>query len=653
VNGIRVRRLRLVGLFRNYEVSFLHDDGSIRALAIIAGEIATGKTSILEFITYCLGAADFPHHQEIRQSVRSALLECEVDDISYVIERSCVENSSRTAVIHSCVLDTIEHAHPQRDVTILPPSDRASLSYFLLSALGVAEVQLREAPTQSASGTDSLSIRDVLRVVYVQHHQLDNRSLLLESAMPVVRLKHEQLIDLLFGAHDNRAVSVAAEVKRVESEIDHLQTRLEAIVAFLSEQRVPDEDVLNERKQGIEMAFQASRSALSEVEQRMAAVASFGDQQRRAHQVASERASRALNVRRNVSTQIERLTALAAQYDQDVKKLTFANEAQLLFDPLTITVCPWCLQAIEVPAPDGGACSICHQSLTEPDVTDDGTFKVDRELRAVKKRQGELAMLLNELYTQADEAESTQREAIAEAERSQAALDEVMRSRFAPFINQRDALLSKMAEAEEERRVIGQRLGMQEAATRRKVEVGALRQQLFELVSTQRGLANGSISRSDVVSDLSQRFSEILAEFHFPKLSDAHLDGRYVPHVRGVPYSQLGSAGATTLVSLAWFLTIFERSVEQGGPHPGLLLIDSPQKNLLALAGQKPDEFQGASIATGVYDHFIRWASGGGSNSQIIIVDNAPQPTADDNIVVRYTGDPARPPYGLIVDAVE
>ena len=85
MSALAIRRLRLQGVARNYDVSFLGPDDAPARLAVIAGQISTGKTSVLEFISYCLGGADFPHHPEVRSRIRSALLECELQSARFVI----------------------------------------------------------------------------------------------------------------------------------------------------------------------------------------------------------------------------------------------------------------------------------------------------------------------------------------------------------------------------------------------------------------------------------------------------------------------------------------------------------------------------------------------------------------------------------------
>ena len=127
-----------------------------------------------------------------------------------------------------------------------------------------------------------------------------------------------------------------------------------------------------------------------------------------------------------------------------------------------------------------------------------------------------------------------------------------------------------------------------------------------------------------------------------------------MPQVRGATYSEIGSSGALTLISLAWYLAVFERSVELDGFHPGVLMIDSPQKNLRPRAGVPEDEYQSPAIPNAVYRHMTEWVQSEIDHPvQIIIVDNAPPDSALEYVIVDYSGSAERPPYGLIEDAVE
>ncbi|MDX2968605.1 ATP-binding protein [Kribbella solani] len=79
MTGIRIGELRLAGTTGSeqaYGVRF-RQHSSIRPLSVIAGPNQTGKTTILDYIRYCLGGSSHPQHEEVSQAVRAALLETE------------------------------------------------------------------------------------------------------------------------------------------------------------------------------------------------------------------------------------------------------------------------------------------------------------------------------------------------------------------------------------------------------------------------------------------------------------------------------------------------------------------------------------------------------------------------------------------------
>jgi hypothetical protein len=118
--------------------------------------------------------------------------------------------------------------------------------------------------------------------------------------------------------------------------------------------------------------------------------------------------------------------------------------------------------------------------------------------------------------------------------------------------------------------------------------------------------------------------------------------------VRDVSYKNIGSAGAMTLIALAWQLSLFELAVDEGYPHPGFLMIDSPQKNLTPEGGARDDEYGDPAIGSHVWDHLLAVTKRMGEQAQLLVVDNRPRPQADEAVVVRYTGVPGEGLYGLI-----
>lgn len=60
------------------------------------------------------------------------------------------------------------------------------------------------------------------------------------------------------------------------------------------------------------------------------------------------------------------------------------------------------------------------------------------------------------------------------------------------------------------------------------------------------------------------------------------------------------------------------------------------------------DEFADPAIPWRVWQHIIDWTQSMGPAAQVIIVDDRPPLTADEHVVVRYSGRTGEPPYGLI-----
>ena len=158
--------------------------------------------------------------------------------------------------------------------------------------------------------------------------------------------------------------------------------------------------------------------------------------------------------------------------------------------------------------------------------------------------------------------------------------------------------------------------------------------------------------RSAVIRALSERFAAILGDFGYPKLSGALIDDQLMPQVRGLNYSA-ASSGGLVLISLAYHLAIWELAFEREDAAPGLLVIDSPQKNLGHAADQGDPDFADTRLVENFYRHVQEWLAQDGIGAQLVIIDNSPPASVEQHVVVHYTRDPEVPPYGLITDAVE
>jgi hypothetical protein len=683
--GIRVRRLRLVGPERHYQVDFVdRATGNLNSLSVIAGAFSTGKSTILEFIDYCLGASDYPRHPEVIAKVLHAFVELELSGIPYVIERGLGDQSGHVFLRPGRLDDGA--GPPVERRPIRPPGSPDSLSSLLLMHCGLEGVQLREAPTQANSGTDPLSFRDLMGLCFLPNERIASKSLLFET-QHMKALKLRQVVDVVFDVHDNRAVDLGQRIKNMETRLARARVAYEAAQQIVDEQRLGGRMELEMARDQAAAELAAVTREQEAIDQRVAAAAGFAESQRRRHQKAAEEARRAEAILRDRETQLRRMVPLRAQYAADVAKLTMLTEAHQLFDPLQIKVCPACLSALgRTIKVEDGACGLCHAPvadatgrLTLGDVAPavspeqngilngallspadgndtpsagDGShspFDVSTELRATKARLAELTRLVDDLDIDVSRIRSRV-EATRTAEQQAAAeVDHVTTQAISPYLAQRDALARRRQNATAVAQLAAAGLQMVSSLERRATEVVRLDTSIKALHEELVNAGQDRTDRAAIIRTISDRFAAILADWRYPKLSGAHLNDELVPFVRDLRYTS-ASSGGRTLISLAWILAIFEISWESGGSHPGFLFLDSPQKNL-GQTGERDAEFADTVTIADFYKHLHTWLAGPGAGAQIVIIDNAPPVEIENDVVVRYSGRADQPPYGLIEDA--
>lgn len=670
--GIRVVRLRLVGVDRDYEVDFRDGgpEGRPRSLSVIAGAFSTGKSSILEFIAYCLGGRSHPQHPEILRRVRSALLEVELGGQAHVIERAVGESSS-TAFVRPGRLGETGTAPAERRM-INPPGDPASLSSFLLSYCGLEGVELREAPAQAESGTDPLSIRDLLWLCYMPNERLDDKNLLFESAH-MKRLKLRQVVDVVFGVHDDKAVELGRRVKELEARRGRARMEYDATQKFLDEQELGTRLQVELARDGAEAAATAAERAVADLDNQIRAASTFATDLRNRHRDAARRARQAAALLRDRETQLRRLIPLRAQYAEDITKLTMLAEARMLFDPLRVKVCPACLTALrEAPHISDGHCTLCSSEVPEHPAGRTGNesafngnsrvssgspdggmievrFDVSSELRATKDRLAEITKYVEELDAGLGQLRASCDEANEAEARLARDVDTATNDAVSPFLSQRDDLMRSQQTAAADLERARTAIKMFDSLERREVTVARLDASLRAL-RAELEASTAQPDRNDVIHRISGRYAAILAAWRYPKFDQAFVGSDLTPHMRGTAYTH-ASSGGRTLIALAWILAIFEIAWETGSAHPGFLMIDSPQKNL-GQGGHRDAEFADSVAVADFYKHLHDWLNGPGHGAQILVVDNAPPPSADDDVVVRFSRRADQPPYGLIDDEV-
>ena len=683
--GLRVSRLHLQGISKPYVVDFREDFKAPRTLSIIAGPVSTGKSTVLEFIQYALGGRKHPTHPEVLAQVTSCLLEILIFGDSYVIQRA-VGRPSTTAAVFSGDLEAV-FAGDAIGMTraISPAGHPDSLSSFLLASVGLEGVQLKEAPTQDESGADPLSIRDLFWLCYMPNERLDDKNLLFESA-PMKSLKLRQVIEVIFGIHDHRRAELGDRIKAAQADLSSTRSDLLSARKFVEEQETRSAEHLEVARDLALIDIEDAQGHVARVLDQINRATEFADQLRSRHQNAAQYANRTAGEVRDRQTLLRRLTPLRAQYSEDVRKLAMLVEAHTLFDPLHVTSCPACFTKLtDSPALIEHKCSLCGSELPDgwelnlggatnmhvpaaEEMGDEDELDMDTndsEYIAPNTESGRLVSVhlratrsrLNELNKYIDSVEEQLEGLTREMERAKGAevesahaLDHATIEIVTPFLAERDELMKRREIGQERINEIDRGLKLYAGLQSREASVGRLESKLDVLREQFQALGDLDADKNSVLGSVSERYADILRQFNFPKLDRPFVNSHWEPFVRDSSY-RAASSGARTLLSLAWILAIYEVAVERGYSHPGLLIIDSPQKNI-GTGSDSDGEFADAAVVEGIYEHLHRWSAAFGNSSQMIVVDNDPPTIASGDVILRFTRDPEIPLYGLIDNEV-
>lgn len=635
-----IRKLSLRGPTKNYEYQFN------RGLNLIVGPIFTGKTSLLQFIDYCLGAKAHPKHKEVRNKVVSVLLELEINENIFTIDRLLF--SSEKSIIHECSIDALSEKHLLIKVFNTQKKGEESISSYLLKKLGLFGIYLKESPSKNSSDIDMMSFRDLMSFSYLPHERLDNKNLLFENE-PLKNLKLKQVFNIIFDVYNNKAAHLSFQIKQLEDELKEKKKKISTLTEFFVSSNIPPKKEMSIRIKNLQDSEIQLKSDLNEITKTLKSGSDTLQELRQELTNIRDEITYLRVKKRDRDTLLKRLLPLRGQYSEEIKKFQFLQESKKILDPLGIVRCPYCLEEI-IDSEVINNCCLCGKELTKEKNL---KFNLDKEIRSTEVKLSELNKYIQELNLEIEQIDIELKRKNNSSKLIGLKLDEEMKNFISPYISQRDFTIESLTKIREEILNLNSQISFYNLV---EEEIKAKNE--LEASITQNKVALESenakeMERQDIIKYISNRFGDILESAHFPKLENPLIDENLVPFVRDQAYREVGSGGALTLISISWFLSIFEGSLELDEWHPGFAMIDSLQKNIGISASEKDQDFRDTRIVEGLYSHIIEKTLVYRDDFQLIIIDNEPPKIADEYITVKFSRNPKIPPYGLIDDEIE
>ncbi len=637
MNRIIISKITGKSVEKDYSVQFK------RGLNIIAGESMTGKTSILQLINYCFGDSEYPQTLEFQKLI-VALLEIEIDEEFFTIER--VLSRKKTATIHFCKIEDLRISHKSIEVNVSISNDEESISSFILSRIGLEGVELKKAPTQEASETNTLSFRDLLWACYLKRSRVGGEQLLFENEY-WKNNKLIQIVDIIFNVYSNTAALLSSDLESLNNEIDANEQKMKTILNFLDSQGVLQPEELAKESTKLASDTSSLKKRLTTIDEALTGSSDTAKGLR--HEVLGLQAvlQRIKTDKRSMEKNLLLLLPLRSQYHEDIKKLTFLNEAKEIFDPLLILRCPYCLRPLEKNAENHNCCPLCKEEINQ--ISTESKVDVTKEIGIIKRKLDELNVYIEQVEMRIKENEVHEKSTSERLAYLSKQLDESLESFVSPYLSERDELKTSIITNENKIATIDQSLNFRNQIKFIEEEIICQKIKAEKLKLEIKKERTKSVTRIELINSLSALYRQQLNEIHFPKLdNDARIDEKLIPYVKGLKYDKLSSEGAINLSSICWMTTIFEEAIKRSMHHPGFLMLDYIQAGI-GIGPEIKEEFQDVAIVKGLYDVLLD-VSQLDSECQVIAIDNHPPDYAKDYVIVRYTRDPKKYPYGFIDD---
>lgn len=647
--SIVIQKLVLVGRRKNYVIPFSE------GVNIVYGDSATGKSSVLECINYLFGSSKFIYDREIESSVLHIMMELEINGSPYVIKRD-IFNANAEIEVYFSALDSLSEVFPSKYSPNFQQIGRDGyFSDFMLAALNVPNLKMKQAPTKDESPMVRLSFRDLFKFCYLKQDDVGTKGLLGDGGYAAV--KNKETFKYIFNLLDTNISDLQEEVSAITRREKELDTKYKAVSEFLRMAEFKTETDLDDAKASLEDKRQAAHGELTRINDEITS----GNESYTILKIALKNFVAKISLLESdlleSDSAVDRYVRLKNDYQQDIQKLkSIRVSEELIGAPKTTFSCPLCDSAVSM-------------DLIKAEHSIQDSDKVSQETNTLIRRIKDVDSLIQKERDKHIHFSNELASLIEDRDHARRMLDEEMHSMISPYLTERDAWSSELARIDEQKRNIEhaikvrnqQKLIFKELLdTQDKIE--AMQKRLAELSAKAPAL-------HEVLKDLGDALASYLHHIKIADLRDISISPRtFLPILRNRDYRDITSGGLRTILSIGHFMGIFGAAVTTHVNLPSFLMIDTVGKYLGKTSQKYTETDVTADVREGVSDPkkylnlygamfaVASLAKNKGARAQIIVVDNDIPPeiyTSHPEAIVAFFNseglDGAR--RGLIDDA--
>lgn len=622
---VRVTAIDLIGAERRFEFT--------SGLNIIAGPIATGKTTLLRCIRAVLGSGIVNFPREARETITALASEIIIGSDNYDIVRPFV--TTRTA--------RVDVAGPgeARRLPAIQTTSPSEISYgrWLLEKMNLPVLEVPRTPTRQDSDLTPVSINDFMLYCYLRQDEIDNNVFGHDNRFKNTKRKY--VFEIAYGKYNVKLAQLYESLREVSQELSRLRAKTVTIDEFLESTPFENRALLEREIRDLNDELLTMEKTTTEETQEIVDLTQTGSL-RQEIQTNDEKLTDLavrLDFEQRSQSQMEQLLAQLQTQSKRITRSIVADKYLLDFD---FIMCPRCGSTL---VSDRGSDDICYLCLQEPEpkiTRADLINEQDRLERQIIETQ--------ELITvHSDSQESLESEIIDFRElrhELSEQLDFLTSSYVSDSASKIAAFAEKRAGLQERRRRFSDYLQLIERRGASENRISELETRKEVLEATIDSIISSETGIEERIQFLEARFKEILEGFGAPRFVESGYTGidrrTYLPLFEGRRFDELQSQGLKVIINVSHALAHQLTAMEYGLDLPNILLIDGITANI----GHEGLDWERVEA---IFDYLISLSDSHGDNLQLIIAENSVPVRANEYIRVILSEDDKLIPEHLLI----
>ncbi|KEX44852.1 hypothetical protein, partial [Listeria monocytogenes] len=442
--------------------------------------------------------------------------------------------------------------------------------------------------------------------------------------------------EIIFNFYDQLLGELKAKLKESQEELKNETLRYEGIETFLKTSNIENFESVKLRRNEINQQIIELKELLGDKSNHK----SEGISNPKVQELNASVRLKKINLKKyydelnDKDEYIGKLRLLSNQYESDIAKLDATIMGIKGINKYEFLICPNCMKPLETHQ-NGANCHLCGDNM---DDIVENTLILKTEKKNTVKKRNELEKHISYKVTEKFELQKVIKNLNDDINSDERILEELTEEYVNPFIEEISLINMALGRYYKELDGLENSLRFIKELNRLTLLLSDKEKEVNRLKEQIKGKANLN-DKSSTLDMLSTRFSSILKEFQFPKLEKAYVNPKdYLPYVRERKYNSLGSLGAVTLITMAYYLSIFVETEEDIYNHLNLLMIDTPRKNLGT--SSQNEEFQDEEIYNSVIKYFISLDKTSSEEMQLLIINNGyPDFLPKKDIIVEFSSD--------------